>query len=153
MDNNVTREAPTPTSNGTGTTPVVLVAYVPDETGLMAVKEAGRQAAWRDARLVVLNVVTQEGYLSPTAAEEVDLEAVSERLALAGTDHEVRHLETGSRTIAEVILDQCAELSPELVVVGLKRRSRVGKILLGSTAQRLVLEAPCPVLTMRAPGA
>jgi nucleotide-binding universal stress UspA family protein len=35
------------------------------------------------------------------------------------------------------------------VVVGVKRRSKVGKILMGSTAQFVVLQAPCPVVTVK----
>jgi nucleotide-binding universal stress UspA family protein len=101
--------------------------------------------------LVVLNVLTSEGYLKPTAAEEVDLEALSERLTLDGSDHEVRHVEAGSRSPADVVLDEARELEAELVVVGLRRRSRVGKVLLGSTAQTVILEAPCPVMAVRAP--
>lgn len=37
----------------------------------------------------------------------------------------------------------------DLIVVGVKRRSKVGKILLGSTAQFVILEAPCPVLSVK----
>jgi nucleotide-binding universal stress UspA family protein len=35
------------------------------------------------------------------------------------------------------------------IVVGVKRRSKVEKILMGSTAQYLVLQAPCPVVTVK----
>jgi nucleotide-binding universal stress UspA family protein len=38
-----------------------------------------------------------------------------------------------------------------VVVVGTGRRSPVGKLLLGSVSQRVVLEADCPVLCVKAP--
>jgi nucleotide-binding universal stress UspA family protein len=37
----------------------------------------------------------------------------------------------------------------DLIVVGVKRRSKVGKILLGSTAQYVIIKSPCPVLSVK----
>lgn len=35
------------------------------------------------------------------------------------------------------------------IIIGVKNRTKVGKLLLGSTAQAVVLNAPCPVVTMK----
>jgi nucleotide-binding universal stress UspA family protein len=37
----------------------------------------------------------------------------------------------------------------ELIVIGVRRRSKVGKLLMGSTAQYVILNAPCPVVSVR----
>jgi nucleotide-binding universal stress UspA family protein len=37
----------------------------------------------------------------------------------------------------------------DLIVVGIRRRSRVQKLVFGSNAQYAILEAPCPVLTVK----
>lgn len=37
----------------------------------------------------------------------------------------------------------------DLAVVGVKRRSKVGKLLMGSTAQFVIIKAPCPVLSIK----
>jgi nucleotide-binding universal stress UspA family protein len=42
-----------------------------------------------------------------------------------------------------------AEERAELIIVGIRRRSKVGKLLMGSTAQYIILKAPCPVLTVK----
>ncbi len=35
------------------------------------------------------------------------------------------------------------------IIIGVRRRSRVGKLLFGSTAQQVILDAPCPVITVK----
>ena len=41
------------------------------------------------------------------------------------------------------------EVAAELCVIGIRRRTAVGKMLLGSNANRIIMDAPCPVLTVR----
>ena len=50
---------------------------------------------------------------------------------------------------AEVIVAQAEQHDARLIVIGLRRRSPVGKILLGSTAQAVLFNSPCPVLSVR----
>lgn len=130
----------------------VVVGYVPDATGNLAVTEAVRQAGWRDTDLIVVNAVVQAGYTTPTAADEKDLDALEARLAAAGVPHAVRHVDlTGRSSASDEILRVAKEVGAELIVVGLRRRSAVAKALLGSNAQRILLEADCPVLAVRSP--
>ncbi|MDQ1741888.1 MAG: hypothetical protein QOE23_227 [Pseudonocardiales bacterium] len=128
----------------------VVVGYVPDPTGYLAVTEAVRQAGWRNTDLVVINAVDQAGYVRPTAADELDLDALAARLVSDGVPHEIRHVDIGTGQASDAILDAVEGTGAELVVVGLHRRSPVGKALLGSNAQRVLLDAPCPVLAVRA---
>ena len=126
----------------------VVVGYVPDATGYLAVTEAIREARWRDADVVVVNVVDSVGYTQPTAADERDLDALAARLVAQGVPHRIRHLDVGAET--DAVLGVAREVSAELLVVGMHRRSPVGKALLGSNAQRILLNATCPVLAVRA---
>ena len=128
----------------------VVVGYVPDATGYLAVTEAARQARWRETDLVIVNAVGAEGYTRPTAADELDLDALAARLDTEGVPHGIRHLEIGNGTASDAVLAVADEVDAELLVVGIHRRSPVGKALLGSNAQRILLNAACPVLAVRA---
>lgn len=56
----------------------------------------------------------------------------------------VRGLEPG-----EDIVKFAEKKKAEQIIIGVKRRSKVGKLLFGSNAQYVILNAPCPVLTVR----
>ena len=56
----------------------------------------------------------------------------------------VRGLEAG-----EDLVRIAEERQADEVIIGVRRRSKVGKIIFGSTAQFVVLNAPCPVVTVK----
>jgi nucleotide-binding universal stress UspA family protein len=128
----------------------VVVGYVPDATGYLAVTEAVREARWRETDVVVVNAVDTDGFTKPTAADELDLDALTARLETEGVRHEVRRLDIDSGTASDAVLGVAQQVGAELLVVGMHRRSPVGKALLGSNAQRILLGASCPVLAVRA---
>ena len=51
---------------------------------------------------------------------------------------------------AEDLISIAERVAAELIVIGLRRRSPVGKLILGSNAQRILLDAHCPVLAVKA---
>ena len=54
------------------------------------------------------------------------------------------------REASEEILELLDEVAATLCVIGLRKRSAVGKMLLGSNAHKILMDAPCPVLSVRA---
>jgi nucleotide-binding universal stress UspA family protein len=128
----------------------VLVSYVPTPEGFVAL-EAGINAAKNtDTGLAVLNVAVGDNFADPTFADEKDLDAVRADISRTGLEVDVRQV-TNARDVSEEVLKLAEELPASMIVVGLRRRSPVGKLLLGSNAQHIILSANCPVLSVRPP--
>ena len=129
----------------------IVVGYVPKPEGQAALRRSAEEARLRDAKLVVVNSHRGGRDFDREDAVEAEsqLEHVKDELRAAGVDHEVRQLVRGMDP-AEELVNVAAELGAELIVIGLRRRSPVGKLILGSNAQRVLLDAPCPVLAVKA---
>ncbi len=126
----------------------VLVGYVPTAEGAVALEQAIQQASLRSTSLLVVNVALGSDYADVTFADEKDLDAVRHRMTTAGISHEIKQV-VGATDVAGEILAQAESTGAELIVVGLRRSSPLGIVFLGSNAQRIILTAPCPVLSVR----
>ena len=79
------------------------------------------------------------------AAEE-GLRKLAEELAVEGIEVETRAVEGYP---PQVIVEAAAALDADLIAMGTHGRSGIAHLFLGSTAERVVQKAPCPVLTVR----
>jgi nucleotide-binding universal stress UspA family protein len=129
----------------------IVVGYVPRAEGRAALRRAAEEARLRDATLVVVNSHRggREFDRDDAIDSEEQLEEVRKELRDAGVEHEVRQLVRGMDP-ADDLVNVATEVQAEFIVIGLRRRSPVGKLILGSNAQRILLEAPCPVLAVKA---
>ena len=59
------------------------------------------------------------------------------------------HLLIRGVSAGEDLVEFANENQIDQIVVGVKRRSKVGKLLMGSTAQYVILQAECPVMTVK----
>ncbi|WP_029287781.1 universal stress protein [Cellulomonas sp. HZM] len=125
----------------------IVVGYLATPEGRAALDAAVAEASTRGTSVVV--VVSMRGDEPPEqrASADAELEAVGRRLTDEGTPHEIRLLDGGD--VADDLIATAEEVSAELVVIGLRRRSPVGKLILGANAQRVLFDAPCPVLTVK----
>jgi nucleotide-binding universal stress UspA family protein len=125
-----------------------ILGYTPTPQGEAALDLAIAEAKVHNAALVVVNVSRAESYVDPNLAEDTQLQALDNKLQASGLDHKIiQHI---GRDPATDILDIANNREATLIVLGLRHRSAVGKLLLGSTAQNILLNADCPVLTIRA---
>lgn len=129
----------------------VVVGFVPTNEGRAALRRAAEEALTRSTRLVVINSNRGGKDLGAADAERHDSElaTVQRELEAAGVDHEIRQLVRGQEP-AEDLIAVALEVAADVIVIGLRRRTPVGKLILGSNAQRILLEAPCPVLAVKA---
>lgn len=128
----------------------IVVGYVPKPEGKAALRRAAEEARLRHLRLIVVNSHRGGREFGREAAMEADtqLDEVENELRDAGVEHEVRQLVRGLDP-AEDLVNVAKEVDAEFIVIGLRRRSPVGKLILGSNAQRVLLDAPCPVLAVK----
>lgn len=127
----------------------VLVGYVPSPEGEAALRAGVDEARTRGERLLVVNTSRGDAYVDRGFAQRQDLDQVRRDLTELGVDFDIRQV-VGGRDAAEEIVDLAASSEVSLVVIGLRQRSAVGKLIMGSSAQRILLGAPCPVLAVKA---
>lgn len=129
----------------------VVVGYVPKPEGEAALAKAIEEASLRGCRLVVVNSHRGGEEFDTTTARRVEeeMDAIRTRLDAAGVEHDIRQLVRGFEP-SDDLISIAEATSAELIVIGLRRRSPVGKLILGSNAQRVLLDAHCPVMAVKA---
>jgi nucleotide-binding universal stress UspA family protein len=125
----------------------VVIGYIPNQYGEAALHLGLQEAAARQMRVVVINASRGDAYVDKRFVDEKRLSDLDERLTAAGVDHQV-HQAVGV-DVGDEIVRVAEQNHAELVVIGIRPRSSVGKVLMGSVAQTVIMDAPCPVLTVR----
>jgi nucleotide-binding universal stress UspA family protein len=116
--------------------PPVLVASGPASTDRGPVDFAGAVCRFTGAPLVIVAVGGGDDVNEPLAAE---LRATGVPVTVRGLEHE-----SPARGVAAVV----EALRPGLVVAGSTRRGRLGRVLLGSTGEKIVQGSPSPVVVV-----
>ncbi len=132
----------------------VAIAYQLPASTQLALREAIKQALFRGTDLVVIHVAEtfdqdDADHYVAGISDDVEkalvaggIESVTWRLELITPDH--------NDDVAETILRLATTVGAELLVIGARRRSPVGKALTGSVAQTIILNAEMAVLVVKA---
>ena len=126
----------------------VLVGYVPTPEGDAAFAAALGEAQRRGEPLVVLNSPRGGAPVSSDVASDASVRDMSAQAQAAGVEIEVRQT-PHSGDAADEVLRVAQDAAASVIVIGMRKRSPVGKLLMGSSAQRILLDADRPVLAVK----
>jgi nucleotide-binding universal stress UspA family protein len=130
----------------------VAVAHQGSPSSLLALREGALEALRRGTDLAVVHVVDTLDLDKVEALRAGISDEVTRALADVGSELAwTLHPAAGEGEVAATILKTAAEAGAELLVIGARRRSPVGKFLLGSVTQTIILEADVPVLVVKDP--
>ncbi len=129
---------------------MIVVGYVPKPEGRAALDAAVEEARRRGEDLHVVNTSRGDALVDPSYASPDDVAAVRSALEASGVGFTIDQ-RVGGRDGAEEVVDAARAHGASLVVIGLRRRTPTGKLIFGSDAQRILLDAACPVLAVKAP--
>lgn len=127
----------------------VVVGFVAREDGRAALRNGVEESKRRGVPLKVV-AVAKVGAGGESGESVLDLRnelaALEADLRAQGVDCEAKEvLSTGHPS--EALLEEAK--GADLIVIGLRNRSAVGKLLMGSVAQDVLVSAPCPVLAVK----
>jgi nucleotide-binding universal stress UspA family protein len=126
---------------------MIVVGYSADPFGRAALDHGIAEAKLRGSTLRVVNSTTGEAYVDSHFARPREIHDIEDRLANCGVEFELTQ-PVGVDT-AEELLRAMERDDAELLVIGIRHRNPVGKLLLGSVSQQLLLECPKPVLAVK----
>lgn len=129
----------------------ILIGYTRTELGQAVARRAIEEARLRDAQLLVLSTVRSGTVDEDEAARYAQsLREFEQDVEREQVSHRVLDYTVGD-SLAEDLLAAARKNEADLLIIGLRRRSPVGKLVMGSTAQEILLNADCPVLAVKLP--
>lgn len=127
----------------------ILVAYAPRPEGRTALLKGLEIAKRRNEHLLVVNASPGGSADDASKADAQDIEQVEQIIADSGVNAEFKQFVRGKSAVDEIeaLVDA---LPVSLLIIGLRQRSKVGKLIMGSVAQDILLSVSCPVLAVKA---
>jgi nucleotide-binding universal stress UspA family protein len=127
----------------------IVVGFTKTPEGRAAFDRAIEEARLRGAELLVVHSTGESESPEEVLSYQDELKKVDRQLIEAGIPHSIHRLARGNHP-GEDLVEFASEEGAEMIVIGLRRRSPLGKMFLGSNAHGILLDAPCPVLAVKA---
>jgi len=130
----------------------IVTGFRPSTEGRAAVDRAIEEARLRNGTVLVVHSMRggERDELEQLMNYRRRFEQLEADLAASGVAYELIEYARGNSP-SEDLLEIARERDAGLIVIGIRRRSPVGKLVLGSNAQDVLLEADCPVLAVKSP--
>jgi len=128
-----------------------MVCYDETNAAKKALKVAREHAKVWKAELEVVNTITRAEPLKHSAVKKLEVKMEGEVKEILGGDDPPYELELllTDLTSGEQLVLFAEDQEMDQIFLGIEKKSKVGKLLFGSTAQYVILHAPCPVVTVR----
>lgn len=128
----------------------IILGYDGSDAAKEALKQARSQTKAFDGKVYVVASVVGGAAKQTHEIEQsrADLTYAEKYLKEKGVLHEP-HLLVRGLPPGEDLVQFAGEKKADMIIIGVKRKSKVGKLVFGSTAQYVILEAHCPVLTVK----
>src|SRR5689334_9873907 len=127
----------------------IVVGYVPTPEGEAALTAAIAEARLREQPLHIVNSARGDSLVDSRFVQESGIDDLRSRLDASGVVYEIDQKVRGHEASEEVV-EAADRVKASLIVIGLRRRTPTGKLITGSQAQRILLDANCPVLAVKA---
>jgi nucleotide-binding universal stress UspA family protein len=127
----------------------IVVGFVPTPEGDAALAAAISEARLREEPLHVVNTSRGDSLVDNRFASGDALAAVRSRLDESGVVYEIDQ-QVSRHDASDQLVETADRIKASLIVIGLRRRTPTGKLITGSQAQRILLDANCPVLAVKA---
>ena len=128
-----------------------LVCYEEADPSAEILRQSLAHAKVWNASLEIVNTVTRELPLKRDTILEMEREleaTVKAQIQDESIDYNVQLLVTAQEA-GEKLVAFADEQDIDMIFLGIIKKSKVGKLLFGSTAQYVILNAPCPVVTVK----
>lgn len=129
---------------------LIATGFLQSPEGKAALAAAADEAEARGAKLLVVHSMKggERDELEQVRAYDAAFEEATKELDQRDLDYEVKRYVRGASPAEDLL--QCAkDEDVDLLVIGIRRRSPVGKLILGSNSQDIILQAECPVLCVK----
>ena len=128
----------------------ILVGYEKSAVAEEALALAKKHAKAFDAKVYLLTSLTRshELQLEDIQKSERELKSLQTQFTTEGIACET-HAIVSAVSPGEDLVQFATDNEIDEIVIGVRRRSKVGKLLFGSNAQYIILQAECPVVTVK----
>ena len=127
----------------------ILVAYIPRPEGQAALEKGIELAQSSKENLIVVNATPGGTGDDPSRADAQDVERVEQLISVSGIKAEFKQFVRGKSAVEE-LEELVASHGVSMLVIGLRKRTAVGKLIMGSMAQEILMTVECPILAVKA---